>query len=217
VARSRGGSPVPLRASYPARGSVRQYLRRRRSIRGSRCARRRDCNRRFQRREALRRRRDWRALVENRLWTFEKPNPATSVSVQLRESDCAAAQAALRSDRLHPAGVLLTGSPPAYAVDLTTQLRVEEPEAWRMSVTDEHRITRIFEVLHAAGVHARVAGRDIHPKSVGAPGSPGRKRPDPRTRTLRESGAFVTCPRRFEPLIHFRCLSSKPGDGVAFA
>ncbi|WCB95690.1 hypothetical protein DSM104299_04439 [Baekduia alba] len=113
--------------------------------------------------EILRRRRDWWRLVADRLWSFERPNPATSVSVQIREADRPLAQVALRGAHFHPAATLRTGATPLDAPDLTSQVRVEEPEAWDTSSDDANRIDRIYAVLTAAGVRARVGGRDVFP------------------------------------------------------
>lgn len=124
--------------------------------------------------EILRRRRDWWRLVADRLWSFERPNPATSVSVQIRESDRRAAEVALRGAHFHPAATLLTGSVPPDAPDLTSQVRVEEPEAWGASSDDADRIDRIYAVLTATGVRARVGGRDVFP--AGTPDPPGSAR-----------------------------------------
>jgi hypothetical protein len=124
--------------------------------------------------EILRRRRDWFHLVANRLWSFERPNPSTSVSVQIRESDRPAAQVALRGARFHPAATLLTGPALPDAPDFTSQVRVEEPEAWATSFDDADRIDRIHAVLTAAGTRARVGGRDVFP--TGSPNASGSAR-----------------------------------------
>jgi hypothetical protein len=124
--------------------------------------------------QVLKRRRDWWRLVAGRLWSFEKPNPITSVSVQIRESDRPAAEVALRAAHFHPAATLLTGSVPPDAPDLTSQMRVEEPEAWIVSQDDEDRMARIRAVLAGIGARARVGGRDVFP--VGTPDASGSAR-----------------------------------------
>jgi hypothetical protein len=111
----------------------------------------------------LRSRLPWRAAVAHRLWTFEKPHPATEVPVLVRWGDVRAAQACLRSTQFNPQYVVRLGSPPSDAVDLDCKIGVHEPEAWPQSTSDEDRTRRIVAVMQAAGIRARVAGTDVVP------------------------------------------------------
>ena len=105
-----------------------------------------------------------RNLVAQRLWTFEKPNPATEVPVLLRSSEMTWAKAALREARFNPQDVgLAIGAPPVDAPELDYKIGVQEPAAWPQSASDADRVNRIAAVLRAAGVRSRIAGIDIRP------------------------------------------------------
>lgn len=115
----------------------------------------------------LSRRQLHRRLVADRLWSYEAPNPATSVEVLIREPDLHAARTALRRAKFNPgvysAGV---GTPPLDAADLNHRFGVEEPAAWQQSASDAGRIQRIARVLGAAGIRARVDGIDTLPAAT---------------------------------------------------
>lgn len=102
----------------------------------------------------------WRALVADRLYTFEK-HVSNEVPVLLRERDLPAARTALRSARLNPARQRHLGVPPDDAQDLDLMLLVAEPEKWAQSTSDDDRIQRVGSVFRGAGIRARVAGHDI--------------------------------------------------------
>jgi hypothetical protein len=121
-------------------------------------------------------RRLWRKIVADRLWTFEKPNPATEVPVLVHSRDTPAAREALMRARFSPQfyGVRL-GMPPEHAPDLNYKLAVHEPDAWPQSTSDDERTRRVAAVLEAAGIRAFVGGVEIRPlatKRVPAPTSP---------------------------------------------
>jgi len=109
----------------------------------------------------LRARLPWRAPVANRLWTYEKLNPATEVPVLLRSTDVVPAKVVLRREKFNPQvyGLHLT-NPPADAPELDHKIAVHEPEAWPQSTSDHDRTRRIAVALEAAGIRARVAGVD---------------------------------------------------------
>jgi hypothetical protein len=103
----------------------------------------------------------WRAPVANRLWSFERPNPPTEVQILLRAGQVAAARTALRRSKFNPHVYgLRLGTPPQDASDLGYKIGVHEPDAWRRSESDEHRLVRIREVLSRARIRARVGGID---------------------------------------------------------
>lgn len=111
----------------------------------------------------LARRHFHRKVIADRLWTFEKPNPATQVFVLLRSADEQAARLALRRAKLNPQHYGLRFSlPPPDAPDLDHRLAVQEPAAWAQAVSDEDRIRRIAGVLTKAGIRARVGGIDTN-------------------------------------------------------
>jgi len=115
----------------------------------------------------LSRRQLHRAVIANRLWTWEKPNPSTQVQVLVREPDKDDAKRALRRAGFNP-GVFMArlSTPPADAQDLSFRIGVEEPEAHPQSSSDEERVRRIAHALDAAGIRARVAGHDVPSRAV---------------------------------------------------
>lgn len=109
----------------------------------------------------LARRQFHRKVIADRLWRYERPNPATLVEVLIRAPDLDAARAALRSEKFNPgAHSASLGSPPPDAQDLNWRFGVCEPEAWPQSTSDEDRIRRIHAALGQAGIRARVGGMD---------------------------------------------------------
>lgn len=113
-------------------------------------------------RNRLRVRLPWRAAIDNRLWSFEKPNPSTEVPIYLREDHVLVARTALRRGRFNPQVYgLRTGSPPQDARELTYKIGVHEPEAWPQSSSDRDRVRRMVEILKEARIRARVAGIDV--------------------------------------------------------
>jgi len=110
----------------------------------------------------LRARPPWRAALANRLWTYEKPAPATEVQILLRSAEVRTAKTALRRAKFNPQVYgLRLGTPPADAPDLDYKIAVNEPEAWSQSASDEDRTQRIVAVLEAAGIRARASGIDV--------------------------------------------------------
>lgn len=105
----------------------------------------------------------WRALLANRLWTYETPNPLGFVELLIRVDDFTAAFRALRRARLTPLYGASVGMPPDDALDLTARIGVQEAEAWMRSKSDDDRLWRIARVLAAAGIRARVASVDAFP------------------------------------------------------
>jgi putative flippase GtrA len=104
----------------------------------------------------------WRAIVANRLWTFEKPNPRTEVHILLRSRDVIAARTALRQPRLNPQPYgLQLGSPPPDAPHLNYRIAVQEPKAWTESSSDQNRVERIAGTLAQSGIEGRVGGIDV--------------------------------------------------------
>ena len=109
----------------------------------------------------LARRQFHRKVIADRLWRYERPNPATLAEVLIRAPDLEAARAALRSEKFNPgAHSASLGSPPPDAQDLNWRFGVCEPEAWPQSTSDEDRIRRIHAALGQAGILARVGGMD---------------------------------------------------------
>jgi hypothetical protein len=125
----------------------------------------------------VRQRFPWRTPLESRLWTYEKPNPATEVQVILRSPDVRRARTVLRHARFNPAiyGVRLV-RPPADAPDLEFKIAVHEPEAWPQSASDADRTQRIVRVLASAGIRGRANGVDAWPEGE-ATAQSGRIRP----------------------------------------
>lgn len=115
---------------------------------------------------AVRARLPWQFLVARRLWTFERPNPATEVSILVPCEDADGARRALRRASFNPQRFSLRlGSPPADRPELDLQLRVQEPAIWAQSRSDEHRIELLVRALEGAGIRARVAGVDCRARS----------------------------------------------------
>jgi hypothetical protein len=108
----------------------------------------------------IRRQRPWRMVVARRLHSYEAPNPLSGAPVLVSPADAQRARLALRRARFNPPAGLRVGQPPADALDLNYQLRVEEPVAWTASQSDEDRVRRVLLVLGRARVRARVAGID---------------------------------------------------------
>jgi hypothetical protein len=110
----------------------------------------------------LSRRQLHRKLIAERLWTWEKPNPATDVPVLIRELDVDEAKRVLRRAGFNP-GPFMTklGAPPDDARDLSVRFGVQEPEAHPQSASDEDRVRRVAEALSAVGIRARVAAVDV--------------------------------------------------------
>jgi hypothetical protein len=109
------------------------------------------------------RRQPWRGILATRLHSYETPNPAGAVPVLISSQDAERARRALRRAKLNPAASLLLGQPPADALALDCQMRVEEPAAWAQTTSDDERNRRVLLVLACAGVRARVAGMDTFP------------------------------------------------------
>lgn len=106
----------------------------------------------------------WRAVVGNRLWSFEKPNPPTEVPVLLASADASSARTALRRARFNPqVHGLHLGTPPSDAPDLDYKIAVHEPAAWSQAVSDNDRTRRIVGVFEGADLRARVGGVDVRP------------------------------------------------------
>lgn len=115
--------------------------------------------------EALRRRVEaglpWRAVVANRLWSYEKPNPVTELEVLVRSNDVLKARRALRRAKFNPQTYgLMLAVPPSDAPDLNHKLRIQEPATWMESRSDDDRVQRIGGVLRRAGIKGRVGGID---------------------------------------------------------
>jgi hypothetical protein len=126
----------------------------------------------------LARRLPWRAVIADRLWTWEKPNPGSEVHVLVASKDTSAARTALRRARFNPQvfGVRVA-MPPERAPDLHYRLGVHEPEAWSQSESDQDRNRRVLAVLHEAGIRGCVGGvqslpRHSDPEPRGAGGVP---------------------------------------------
>jgi hypothetical protein len=112
----------------------------------------------------LSRRRFHRRLVADHQWSYESVNPVTEVPVLLRGDDVDAARFALRRAKLNPRiHVVRHGIAPADAPDLQHELKVYEPDAWRLSTSDAERRDRVVAVLEAAGIRARAGGIDTQP------------------------------------------------------
>lgn len=115
--------------------------------------------------DAIRRRLEtrlpWRAVVANRLWTFEKPNPVAELEVLVREEDVSVARRTLRRAKFNPLayGLRLAASP-NDAPELNHKLRVQEPAAWMQSRSEDDRVQRVASALKRAQVKARVGGID---------------------------------------------------------
>jgi hypothetical protein len=109
------------------------------------------------------RRKPWRAMFTRRLWTYEAPSPRTRLEVLVRGEDAARAWHVLRRNRFVPLYGALLVVPPSDAPELNNRIGVQEPEAWLRSTSDEDRIRRIAAVFEAAGLRARVSGRDVSP------------------------------------------------------
>lgn len=109
------------------------------------------------------RRKPWRTIFTQRLWTYEAPSPRTRLEVLVRNEDAARAWQVLRRDRFVPLYGALLVVPPPDALDLNNRIGVQEPEEWMRSTSDEDRIRRIAGVFEAAGMRARVSGRDVFP------------------------------------------------------
>ena len=110
------------------------------------------------------RRRLHRKIIADRLWSWEKPNPATEVQVLMRRGDDEVARTALRRAGFNPGAYGLgLGSPPSDAADLDHKLAVHEPKAWPQSASDEDRTQRVVAVIKNAGLAARVGGIDVRP------------------------------------------------------
>lgn len=121
--------------------------------------------------KGLRARLPWRAVIDNRLWSFEKPNVLTQVAILVAEEHAPAVRHALRRAQFSPSPYSVrVGTPPDNAADLTVRLAVQEPEAWPQSSSDEDRIARIVAVLRDDGsIRARVGGVDVLPARSDAP------------------------------------------------
>jgi hypothetical protein len=113
-----------------------------------------------------------RKLIADRLWTWEKPNPATHVQILLRDADVDDAKRRLRRAGFNP-GTFMTrvGSPPSDAPELEVQVGVEEPEAHIQSSSDEDQVRRMADALDTARIRARVAGVDVPRSEDAAPAS----------------------------------------------
>jgi hypothetical protein len=109
------------------------------------------------------RRKPWRAIFARRLWTYEDPSPRTRLEVLVRNEDAARAWHVLRRNRFVPLYGAVLVVPPPDALDLNNRIGVQEPSAWLRSMSDEDRIRRIAAVFAAAGMRARVSGRDVFP------------------------------------------------------
>jgi len=102
-----------------------------------------------------------RAIVANRLATWEKANPPTLLPINVRGDDVDEAMRALRRAGFHPRSSTWLTSPPSDATDLDHKIDVEEPEAWPQSESDQDRVARLAAVMSQIGVRARVAGVDV--------------------------------------------------------
>jgi hypothetical protein len=111
----------------------------------------------------LSRRVPWRAILVNRLWTYEEPNPLGFVQLLIRDEAWANTYRVLRRARFTPLYGASVGTPPPDAPDLTTRIGVQEAEAWNQSTCDDDRLLRIAATLAAAGIRARVAGVHAFP------------------------------------------------------
>ncbi len=108
----------------------------------------------------LARRQFHRRVIVDRLWTWEKPNPATHVQILLRDDDRVDAIRVLRRAGFNPsayAAHLGAAVPP----DLEIRMGVDEPHAHPQSSSDEDRLQRIAYMLDAGGIPARVGGVDV--------------------------------------------------------
>lgn len=115
------------------------------------------------------RRTPWRALLENRLRTYEEPNPLGFVELLVQDHDVTDADRALRRARFTPLYGARVPTPPPDAPELTARIGVQESTAWMRSTSDHDRLQRIATILAAAGIRARVGGVDAFP---GAPLEP---------------------------------------------
>lgn len=110
----------------------------------------------------MKKRRPWRSVVADRLWTWEKPNPTHESQVLVEDPDMERAKTAIRCARLNPTTLSVrVGTPPEDAPSLTRRFSVCEPEAWMQSATDADRVRRIVDALTDARVRARVDGVDV--------------------------------------------------------
>lgn len=119
----------------------------------------------------LRDRLPWRAVIDNRLWSYEKPNVITEVAVLVGTGHAPAARHALRVAKFSPSPYSTNvGTPPEDAPDLTVRLSVQEPEAWPQSSSDKDRVDRIVSALRGGGsIRARVGGVDVFPEGTRLP------------------------------------------------
>jgi hypothetical protein len=109
------------------------------------------------------RRAPWRAILVNRIWTYEEPNPRGFVELLIQDEAWADTYRVLRRARFTPLYSASVGTPPPDAPDLTARIGVQEPEAWKQSTSDDDRLWRIASVLAPAGIRARVAGVNAFP------------------------------------------------------
>lgn len=116
------------------------------------------------------RRKPWRAIFARRLWTYEAASPRTRLEVLVRNEDSVGAYHVLRRSRFVPLYGALLVVPPSDAPELNNRIGVQEPDAWMRSTSDEDRIRRIAAVFDAAGMRARVSGRDVVPGGRIEPG-----------------------------------------------
>jgi hypothetical protein len=82
--------------------------------------------------EKLRRKKLWRSIVADRLWTYEKSSVLGEVPIMVRQQDVEQEQLACGRS-INPGITSITGSVPEDAPDLTCRMAVQEPESWAVS------------------------------------------------------------------------------------
>jgi hypothetical protein len=109
------------------------------------------------------RRATWRALILDRLASYEEVNPNRFTPVLLSARDLDQAYSALRRVRLFPGPWFNQPAQIEGATELTARLNVSEPLAWPQTETYDDFLILIATTLARAGLRGRAASFDAFP------------------------------------------------------
>jgi hypothetical protein len=108
------------------------------------------------------RRAPWRTLVEDRLWSYERPDPPGDLNAMIRRADFIAAARALRRAKLNPVGGTQIPAAASGVPDLDLKLIVHRSTRWHPPDSPELYL-QIRDCLRAAKLRANVASEELFP------------------------------------------------------
>ncbi len=108
------------------------------------------------------RRRPWRTLIEDHLWSYERPDPPGDLNAMIRRADFIPATNVLRRAKLNPLGGTHVPAAVPGVDDLDLKLIVHRSTRWHPPDSPELYL-QIRDCLRAAKIRANVAGEELFP------------------------------------------------------